>query len=380
MRIEKTIFLFIALGFFGLISNNDREIKIEEFEATNNIISDETFFVEGDDEVGVVLKEKIAVNPNYVFNNQNKKMYCLGQCFLRKGPFNNSEAVKELGLCEEVFVCGYNDFNNFYKTIIDGNIYYISGDDITENVGDVFLPLECSVYAKEGAGIYTELSGQGKINIDINTEIKVVAQNDNYYKISSPYSGYIVKTEVSDKPLYNIFTRYELSDEQYLHLARVAYNEQGSLKGAAAEASLMCNLFENCYSSYGDVYNFVRNSGWFSCSKDVMDYGSCPDEIVKIVTAVIREGKRTVPRYVDDHDCFNDIISARNNGEEISIRDRSAYISGVTIISNRYTGTWTFWGFPTENSDPFGYKSEERKREFGDACYDFNQLKEELGL
>ena len=40
------------------------------------------------------------------------------------------------------------------------------------------------------------------------------------------------------------FTKYQLTDHQLRGLAAVAISEQGSLEGAAAEASIMANLFE----------------------------------------------------------------------------------------------------------------------------------------
>lgn len=37
------------------------------------------------------------------------------------------------------------------------------------------------------------------------------------------------------------------------------------------------------------------------------------------------------------------------------MKDRSAYKQGKTIVKNRYGSTWTFWCFPDNTSDPFGY-------------------------
>ncbi len=48
----------------------------------------------------------------------------------------------------------------------------------------------------------------------------------------------------SNNPTESPFTKYELTDHQLTGLAAVAFSEQGTLRGAAAEASLMANLFE----------------------------------------------------------------------------------------------------------------------------------------
>lgn len=153
--------------------------------------------------------------------------------------------------------------------------------------------------------------------------------------------------------------RYKLTDEQTEKIARLAYQEQGTEKGARAEASLMANLLEITPKYFADyawnIYSFVRNSGWFSRAAYWMDNGKAPAAIVRAVSEVLRDGKRTLPLYVNEHDCFSDIKNASNDGRSISIKDRSAYISGKTIIKNRYGSTYTFYCFPDQKSDPFGY-------------------------
>ena len=66
---------------------------------------------------------------------------------------------------------------------------------------------------------------------------------------------------------------------------------------------------------------------------------------------VLVNGNRTLPLYVDEHDCLSDIKSISTG----NVKDRSAYIQGKTVVKNTYGSTWTFWCFPDSNSDPFGY-------------------------
>lgn len=177
------------------------------------------------------------------------------------------------------------------------------------------------------------------------------------------------------------FTKYDLSTEELQGLARLCYQEQGSVEGAAAEASLMCNLYESSRGEgYSSVYDYARNSGWFANAAHFMDSGTASDDIVKIVTAVIKDGKRVLPKYVDEHDCFSDIASASNNGTEFTPSNRDEYQQFVTKIENVYGSDYTFYCFPTGNSDPFGYTSEDLRQEYGDDCYSIDSLKIELGL
>ncbi len=157
-------------------------------------------------------------------------------------------------------------------------------------------------------------------------------------------------------------TKYPLTDEQLQLLAGICNREQGdSIKGMSAEASLMANLFEKNGKKYGTgtegLINYVCNSGWFGSAS--RNYGSASrklsDEQKAAIRDVLENGNRTLPTYVDEHDCFSDITSATNDGESITKSDRSAYVQDKTIIKNRYGSTYTFYCFPDTDSDPFGY-------------------------
>lgn len=145
--------------------------------------------------------------------------------------------------------------------------------------------------------------------------------------------------------------RYDLSASQLKAVANLCHQEQGSVKGAAAEASLMCNRFENFGRSYGSLYNYVRTCGWFAKAAYHMDNGSSSDELVAAVRDVICNGNRTLPDHIDEHDCLSDIESISTG----RVYDRSAYVRGKTLIVNTYGARYTFWCFPDAGCDPFGY-------------------------
>ncbi len=147
---------------------------------------------------------------------------------------------------------------------------------------------------------------------------------------------------------------YELTDSQLLQIARLCVQEQGSFDGIKAEASIMANLFEK-QSKYDTLYEYVRYGGWFSKAAYWMDNGSASSASVSAVREVLREGHRTLPTYIDEHDCMSDIVKVTNNGVGIDKYDRSQYIPNVTRIKNRYGAWYTFYCFPASNSDPFGY-------------------------
>lgn len=153
--------------------------------------------------------------------------------------------------------------------------------------------------------------------------------------------------------------KYNLSNAQLIKLTRLCNQEQGTVTGCRAEASLMANLFERKGSSYGTgangLYNYVRNSRWFSEAPKWMDYGTYNSKQLEAVKDVLVNGNRFFDKdNIDEHDCISDIKVAKNNGVPIDKWDRSQYKSGVTIIENEYESTWVFVCFPDAYSDPFG--------------------------
>lgn len=160
------------------------------------------------------------------------------------------------------------------------------------------------------------------------------------------------------------FKKYNLSESQLKQIARLCQQEQGTVTGAKAEASLMANQLETSktrQNKYGTgangLYNWVRNGGWFSRAAYWMDNGDLTNSVLEGVRDVLVNANRTLPLYVDEHDCLSDIKSISTG----NVRDKSAYIQGKTIIKNDYGSTWTFWCFPDAYSDPFGYTAEAYK-------------------
>ena len=147
-----------------------------------------------------------------------------------------------------------------------------------------------------------------------------------------------------------------LSDAQLKSIARLAVQENGE-SVVGKEVSLMANLFE-LQSKYSNIYDFIRYGGWFHASEYYMDNGSASTKAVETTKDVLINGNRQFPAYIDEHDCFNDILSVSNNGKSFTKTDRSQYKKDVTIIKNKYNSTYTFYEFPSSGSDPFGYTAE----------------------
>lgn len=143
---------------------------------------------------------------------------------------------------------------------------------------------------------------------------------------------------------------YTVSNEELLGIARLCQQEQGTKLGAAAEASLMCNRFEK-QSKYKSLYEYVKNSGWWANSAYYMEHGKCRGEVLEIVASVLK-GERTLPEYIDEHDCPSDIISISTGDDPWN---KELYIPNKTIIYNVMGAVYTFYCIPDTGCDPFGY-------------------------
>lgn len=166
---------------------------------------------------------------------------------------------------------------------------------------------------------------------------------------------------INNKNINYNYKKYDLTDDEIKQIASLCMQEQGSLNGAKAEASIMANLYElSNNDKYKNLYDYVRNSGWFANSGKFMDRKNASDEIIEGVKSVLVDGKRTLPLFVNEHDCLSDIRSVSNNGNLIDKKDKTAYMQNISKVeqsSNSFSTpvVWTYYIHPDENSDPFGY-------------------------
>ncbi len=192
------------------------------------------------------------------------------------------------------------------------------------------------------------------------------------------------------------FIKYQLTDHELTGLTAVAFSEQGTPQGAAAEASLMANLFElkfkgECEGVTGGtgLYNFVGHTEgseyyWFYKGYEYINSGHLAEyagggpvteEMKAVVKSVLVDGKRILPGYIDEHDSWSGKdYKAIQNGADIT-NSRELYVQFHTHIDNDHGSSYTFWGWADPNhntSDPFGYTSEENRVRIGEFHYDFN--------
>lgn len=178
------------------------------------------------------------------------------------------------------------------------------------------------------------------------------------------------------------FPRYNLTEKQIKGLANIVAHEQGTLAGMCAEASLMANLTDIKGDDRATVSNLISmaTGGWFAYGQKRYDQGTTNEKAIRAVKAVLVNGKRTIPRYVQEHDCISDIVKVTNAAKPFNKKDRTQYKQHKTVISNKYGGEYIFYDFPggaDTGVDPFGYTSENMRKKWGEECYTLDQAMDE---
>ena len=170
---------------------------------------------------------------------------------------------------------------------------------------------------------------------------------------------------MSDTTVYS-----KTDDECYNFFAVLGRAEQGSLDGAAAELSLLLNLFERRHPDAGDVSiqevaKWAIECGWFAHASRRWESTAAPEYIA--VAKNVLGGNRVLPSNIVEHDCREDLAYIETDGVRYSPYENDKYVSGVTVCYqapvHEYNGRkfgfrkpshWVFYAFPAAKSDPFG--------------------------
>jgi putative glutamine amidotransferase len=177
------------------------------------------------------------------------------------------------------------------------------------------------------------------------------------------------------------YTRSDTTDypktaaECYNFFAVLGRAEQGSLDGAAAELSLLLNLYERRHPDAGDVSiqeiaKWATECGWFAHASRRWEKTATPEYLA--VARNVLGGNRVMPSNIVEHDCMEDLAYIETNGVRYSPYQRDKYVSGVTVCYQavvhehngrkfgfRHPTHWVFYSFPAAKSDPFGWLCDE---------------------
>lgn len=168
------------------------------------------------------------------------------------------------------------------------------------------------------------------------------------------------------------FPKYILTNKQIKGIANIVLHEQGTVSGWYAEASQIANRCDIKGDKYatGKRVEEVLKSGWYAHGKERFEVGTKNSIVIEIVKNVFCKGLRTLPRYIDEHDCMSDISSVRNGLKSVKSA-KSKWKRHTTVIRNRMGAKYIFYDFPggyATGVDPFGYTDKKKRKYFGDFC------------
>lgn len=169
------------------------------------------------------------------------------------------------------------------------------------------------------------------------------------------------------------FPKYKLTEKQIRGIACIVAHEQGTIAGWYAEASQIANRTDMRGDQYATGANAVKTvtSGWYAHGKSRYHAGTSNKTVIAIVERVFCDGYRTLPRYVDEHDCMSDIATVKNGKNNVKW-SKGKWIRHKTVIHNKMSSTYIFYDFPggyKTSVDPFGYTSKAMREKWGDFCY-----------
>lgn len=169
------------------------------------------------------------------------------------------------------------------------------------------------------------------------------------------------------------FPKYKLTDAQIRGIANIVLHEQGTVSGWYAEVSQIANRTDIGGDEFATAERIVKTvtGGWYAHGSSRYKAGTDNKRVIEIVKRVLCEGYRTLPRYIDEHDCMSDILSAKNGSKSIKY-NKGEWLKHVTIIRNRMSSRYIFYSFPggyKTGVDPFGYTSSNARKKWGDFCY-----------
>ena len=246
-----------------------------------------------------------------------------------------------------------NLFLSFLETITNMSFNY---SECTANIKNINYYVERKELAEKLAYEQENAESLAKYNKYLEELNAIIEKNKNNLSSDTETAMAIGK-------------KYNLSDKEITNIAKVCQKEQGTAKGAAAEAELMINKY--IIAEYnGSLYEYLFHSSarrwWHPIKSGGYSSVKLKIDVKEAVRKVVNEGYRTMPFYINEHDYHGDISKIVTNGKTLrgtsSIKNHSNYVKDSTVIYNKMGAVYTFYTFPDVKSDPFGYTAKAKEK------------------
>ncbi|WP_286077101.1 hypothetical protein [Thomasclavelia cocleata] len=342
VSVSLTVVFGMSLSFLCINNTPEVDMKMKEtiFAVNTNDLSvnidEDEFLLESKDEKeeteAVILQEKIAMFPEYIFDDVDEKLYLLEDTTLKDIPYDDGKDIMGLGMYGEIVITGKNDFK-YWRVNYNNKDYYVDSTKLTSDMSYIFTPVDEVKYSS-GDIVIKELPDDASLDIaklSLNEEIHLIGKNDlKYWKVSiNGITGYIDKDYLMDTKR-NILIKedgiYTIHNESELELiwAIVRQEAGDNYEGALA---VMTSAANRCLSpnwSYrgNTIYSQLTAPGQYCYSID--------DNWVKFLNGNVSE---TIKEAVSD------ALNGKTNHDYTCFRSyNGGDYSRVNIGGNWYFG------------------------------------------
>lgn len=137
MKVLKIVFPITLLGALSITAiSQEQRRTMEIYDVTVDNIgienAEEVFETKEEKEINdyEVISEKIAMYPEYIFEEINIPAYLIKESVIKDIPYDNGNTIETLNKYDEITLTGKNDLK-YWEIKIDKNTYYIEQENIT---------------------------------------------------------------------------------------------------------------------------------------------------------------------------------------------------------------------------------------------------------
>lgn len=332
---NKRYLLFSSALAFAIICTiqlqNDGSIKVSDSILEMKIDDDapnETadIFTNETETPGLVIEEKIAIDPIYIFSSKNELKYNTQTINVKIEPKDDCEEYCTMEKGSELSVLGYNDFG-YAKILLDNQELYVKNENLTDNKNEIFFDCEYTRYSANDIEIYDSISLENVITtVNKYNSLTVIGENDSDIKKVSvndsigfvkqenlieylPKQAYITQGDdgITDYYKNNMYDGVlsdlpdsQKTEENIVALAKLIHCEAGGQteEGKLAVATVVVNRAYD--GNMGNtIQSVIERPGQFSPVSSGAYYSSgYSDSDYNASKKVIVDGYRSFPAYV----------------------------------------------------------------------------------
>lgn len=332
---NKRYLLFSSALAFAIICTiqlqNDGSIKVSDSILEMKIDDDapnETadIFTNETENPGLVIEEKIAIDPIYIFSSKNELKYNTQTINVKIEPKDDCEEYCTMEKGSELSVLGYNDFG-YAKILLDNQELYVKNENLTDNKNEIFFDCEYTRYSANDIEIYDSISLENVITtVNKYDSLTVIGENDSDIKKVSvnnaigfvkqenlieylPKQAYITQGDdgITDYYKNNMYDGVlsdlpdsQKTEENIVALAKLIHCEAGGQteEGKLAVATVVVNRAYD--GNMGNtIQSVIERPGQFSPVSSGAYYSSgYSDSDYNASKKVIVDGYRSFPAYV----------------------------------------------------------------------------------